>query len=311
MEQTVIAIIGPTAVGKTKLSIEVAKQFDGEIISGDSMQVYKGMDIGTAKVSKNEMEGIPHHMIDIKEPWESFSVAEFQASVKEHIEEISSRHKLPILVGGSGLYVQAALYDYNFANVKRDITISRKLEKQMEEDGANVLYNRLKELDPVQAAKTHPNNARRVIRALEIYETTGMTMSEWQKTQQLTSPYQLHLIGLEMDRELLYDRINHRVDLMVQQGLVKEVQTLYQRGYTDKPSMKGIGYKEFIPYFENHQSLEEAIETLKQNSRRFAKRQYTWFRNKMDVNWYSIKPEEARENSRLILRDIAGFLQER
>ncbi|MFD2628467.1 tRNA (adenosine(37)-N6)-dimethylallyltransferase MiaA [Oceanobacillus kapialis] len=311
MKQTVIAIIGPTAVGKTKLSIEVAKQFNGEIISGDSMQVYKGMDIGTAKVSIEEMEDVPHYMIDIKEPWESFSVAEFQTRVKHHIEDIAAKGKLPILVGGSGLYLQAALYDYNFANKKRDVIITEKLEKQLEEEGSIRLYNRLKELDPVQAHKIHPNNTRRVIRALEIYETTGMTMTKWQESQQLTSPYHLHVVGLEMDREVLYSRINDRVDKMLEEGLVKEVEALYEKGYKDTPAMKGIGYKEFIPFFEMHQSLDETIATLKQNSRRFAKRQYTWFRNKMDVNWYLLSQENTREKVRLILSDIAGFLQQK
>ncbi|WP_042223697.1 tRNA (adenosine(37)-N6)-dimethylallyltransferase MiaA [Oceanobacillus manasiensis] len=311
MKQTVIAIIGPTAVGKTNLSLEVAKQFDGEIISGDSMQVYKGMDIGTAKVTKEEMAGVPHHMIDIKEPWESFSVAEFQTRVKQHIENITARGKLPILVGGSGLYVQAALYDYNFADNKRNITVTRQLVQQMEEEGAAALYSRLKALDPIQAEKTHPNNARRVIRALEIYETTGITMTEWQKSQQLTSPYNVQLIGLEMDREILYNRINQRVDKMINQGLVEEVQSFYEKGYADKPAMQGIGYKELIPYFKHQRSIEESIDTLKQNSRRFAKRQYTWFRNKMEVNWYSLTPENASEKSRLILRDIAGFLKQK
>ncbi|RKQ37557.1 tRNA (adenosine(37)-N6)-dimethylallyltransferase MiaA [Oceanobacillus halophilus] len=309
MKKTVIAIMGPTAVGKTNLSIEVAKRFGGEVISGDSMQIYRGMDIGTAKITKDEMEGIPHHMIDIKEPDEGFSVADFKEYVQRYIEEVSSRNKLPIIVGGSGLYIQAALYDYNFSTQKRNEFITRKLEKRMEEEGPLPLYKYLEKIDPVQAEKIHPNNYRRVIRALEIYETTGMSMTEYQKNQTAESPYNLVLIGLEMDRAELYKRINLRVDQMINSGLLKEVKTLIGKGYSKSQSMNAIGYKEFIPYFEGEQSLEECIEILKRNSRRFAKRQYTWFKNKMDITWYDVTNSNRNEKFPMILDDLAGILK--
>lgn len=311
MKKTVIAIVGPTAVGKTKLSIEIANAFNGEVISGDSMQVYKSMNIGTAKATDEEMQGIPHYMIDTKEPYESFSVAEYQQEVQTHIEEISSRQKLPILVGGSGLYVQAALYNYNFSEQKRDYELTKQLEKVITTEGITPLYNRLKEVDPEQAAKIHPNNHRRVIRALEIYETTGMTMSTYQREQEQQSPYHILFIGLAMDRPLLYNRINQRVDCMMEDGLLHEVKTLYEQGYENSQSMKAIGYKEFLPYFEGKQSLDRSIELLKRNSRRYAKRQYTWFKNKMDMHWYSITPATMSERFQTILTDLAGLLKDK
>lgn len=309
MTKTVIAIMGPTAVGKTKLGIELAKRFNGEIISGDSMQVYKGMDIGTAKITEEEKQGIAHYMIDIKDPDEEFSVADFQSYVKQHVNEITSRDKLPIIVGGSGLYIQAALYDYNFSKQKRNDLVTNELQKVIENEGVAPLYNRLKKIDPEQAQKIHPNNHRRVVRALEIYETTGMTMTEYQQEQTLTSPYNLILIGLDMDRTLLYERINQRVDSMVDNGLVDEVKRLCNRGYENCQSMKAIGYKEFIPYFKGEQSLERSIELLKQNSRRYAKRQYTWFKNKLEIIWYPMEPHDVKEQFRLIFDDLAGLLE--
>ncbi|MFD2045729.1 tRNA (adenosine(37)-N6)-dimethylallyltransferase MiaA [Ornithinibacillus salinisoli] len=311
MKNKVVTIVGPTAVGKTKLSIEVAKRFDGEIISGDSMQVYKGMDIGTAKITTNEMQGVPHHLIDIKDPGESYSVADFQESVQKYINEIASRNKLPIIVGGSGLYIQATLFDYNFANDKRDETVTKRLEEDLKRYGNEVMYNRLRKIDPTQADKIHPNNYRRVIRALEIVETTGLTMSEYQKQQAEDSPYDVFLIGLEMDRPELYDRINKRVDQMVSDGIIEEVQDLYKQGYENCQSMKAIGYKEFLPYLKGESDLQHSIELLKRNSRRYAKRQYTWFKNKMDVNWYSVSPKTINENFRIILEDLAGFLKDK
>ncbi|MFU0791032.1 tRNA (adenosine(37)-N6)-dimethylallyltransferase MiaA [Virgibacillus proomii] len=307
MKNKVIAIVGPTAVGKTKLSIEVAKRYSGEIISGDSMQVYRGMDIGTAKIAKEEMQGIPHYMIDIKDPDEPFSVADFQQYVTHYIDIITKKNKPPILVGGSGLYVQAALYSYHFPTYKRDEKVVEKLENEIAAFGIEPLYKRLQEIDPKQAAKIHPNNHRRVVRALEIYETTGKRMSDFQQ-QVKESPYDVKLIGLEMQRDELYRRINHRVDMMMERGLINEVEKLYQKGYTHEQSMQAIGYKEFIPYLKGEKTLEEAVETLKQNSRRYAKRQYTWFRNKMDVVWYDVSNGAINEKFRKILDDLAGFL---
>ncbi|WP_010530706.1 tRNA (adenosine(37)-N6)-dimethylallyltransferase MiaA [Lentibacillus jeotgali] len=308
MKQKVISIVGPTAVGKTKLSIDIAGRFNGEVISGDSMQVYKGLDIGTAKVTEKERDGIPHYMIDIKNPEEPFSVADYQKLVQHYIDEIDSRGKLPIIAGGSGLYIQAALYDYHFSNQRRNENITRQLESELAEHGSAVMHRRLKEIDPDQAAKTHPNNHRRLIRALEVYETTGVTMSEYQKNQSKNSPYQPIFIGLEMDRHLLYERINDRVDHMLEEGLLDEVKLLYELGYENHQSMRGIGYKEFIPYFKGEQSFDDTVNLLKRNSRRYAKRQYTWFKNKMDVKWYAVTPESHEVIFRNILTDLAGML---
>lgn len=309
MKRKVIAIVGPTAVGKTRLSIEVAKKFGGEIISGDSMQVYKGMDIGTAKIKEEEMAGIPHHMIDIKSPNEDFSVADFQYYVQKYIEEISARNHIPIIVGGSGLYIQAVLQNYNFSKEKRDDALTKRLEDEMNQKGIEPLFDRLKTIDPNQAEKIHPNNFRRVLRALEIFEKTGLTMTEYQKQQASSSPYESLLIGLEMDRELLYKRINQRVDGMVREGLLEEVKGLIEKGYENYQSMKAIGYKELIPYFTGEVPLETSIELLKRNSRRYAKRQYTWFKNKMDVNWYELTPSTMTEKFNDILTDLAGFIE--
>lgn len=309
MKQKVIAIVGPTAVGKTSMSIEIAKTFDGEIISGDAMQVYKGMDIGTAKITESEMQGIPHYMIDIKNPDETFSAADFKSYVQMYITDIAARGKVPIIVGGSGLYIQGALYDFNFSKHKRNHAIVHKLERILAKEGIEPLYNKLKTIDPKQAEKIHPNNHRRVIRALEIYEATGMTMAERQRQQNTETPYDIFFVGLQMERKLLYERINARVDKMIKEGLVDEVRSLYEKGYEHCQSMQAIGYKEFLPYFRHERSLEKSIDILKRNSRRYAKRQYTWFKNKMKVTWYTMVPGEVDKQRRNILRDLAGFLK--
>ncbi|SDO81043.1 tRNA (adenosine(37)-N6)-dimethylallyltransferase MiaA [Halobacillus aidingensis] len=306
MKPLVISVVGPTAVGKSNLGIRIAQCFNGEVISGDSMQIYRTMDIGTAKVTKGEMQGIPHHMIDFKDPAEHFSVAEFQENVQTLIWEIHERGKLPVLVGGTGLYIQATLFNFHFSEQKKDPSIMEKLEKEWKENGRDYMYKRLVEIDPEQAEKIHPNNERRVLRALEVYETTGQVMSERHHQQQKESPFNPLLIGLEMDRELLYDRINRRVDQMIEQGLLEEVQNLYEQGLKDSQSMQAIGYKELIPYFEGSCTLGEAIELLKRNSRRYAKRQYTYFKNKMDINWYEVSPSNYEEKFETILGDLAG-----
>ena len=309
MKKTVVAIVGPTAVGKTQLSIELAKRFNGEIISGDSMQVYKGMDIGTAKISPKEMQGIPHHLIDSKEPIEEYTAADFKGHVHKLIEDITKNGRLPIIVGGSGLYIQAALFDYNFPEIKRNEERTDELTKQVREEGIDSIYKRLIEVDPEQAERIHPNNHRRVIRALEIYETTGRSKSDWERDQTSESPFNIIFVGLEMEREKLYSEINRRVDVMLQDGLLEEVTHLYKQGLESTQAMKAIGYKEFIPYLEGREELTDAIDTLKQNSRRYAKRQYTWFRNKLDINWYSVTPETKDEKFMLILQNIAGIIE--
>ncbi len=292
LKQKLLVIIGPTAVGKTKLSIEMAKRYNGEIISGDSMQIYRGMDIGTAKIKPEEMEGIPHHLIDIKDPAENFSVAEFQLLVRAKIDEIAQKGKLPIIVGGTGLYIQSVIYDYQFSDVPGDEAYRLKLEERVKEIGNEALYKELLEVDPESASQIHPNNVRRVIRALEIFHLTGKTMLEFQRTQQPDLLYDTAIIGLTMEREKLYERINYRVDIMVEEGLIDEVKHLYQQGLRDCQSIQAIGYKELFAYFDDKMSLDEAIVNLKQNSRRYAKRQLTWFRNKMEVNWFDMTDVE-------------------
>lgn len=284
-KEKIIILIGPTAVGKTKTSIELAKKYNGEIISGDSMQVYKGMDIGTAKITKEETEGIRHHLIDIKEPDESFSTAEFQTIVREKITEISSKGKLPIIVGGTGLYIQSVLFDYQFSNAPSDDDFRYRLEERAKVEGNVCIHKELQVVDPVSAGKIHPNNIRRVIRALEVYHCTGKTMTEWQSKQELESVYNAAVIGLTMDRDLLYKRINQRIDMMMDNGLLEEVRGFCDKGLQNCQSMQAIGYKEFYPYFDGLITLDEAVDQLKQNSRRYAKRQLTWFRNKLDVSW--------------------------
>ncbi|MFS0654828.1 tRNA (adenosine(37)-N6)-dimethylallyltransferase MiaA [Bacillus sp. 179-C3.3 HS] len=289
-KQPVIVLVGPTAVGKTKLSIEIAKAFNGEIISGDSMQIYKGMDIGTAKITPEEMDGVPHHLIDIKQPEDSFSTAEFQQLVRLKIDEIAARGKTPMIVGGTGLYIQSVLYDYTFTEEKSDPVYRDEMTLYAQKHGALELYEKLKAVDPDAAKSIHPNNVRRVIRALEVIHTTGKKMSEMKNGDQEIPLYETALIGLKMDRELLYERIHQRIDMMLDEGLVEEVKALYQSGLKDCQSVQAIGYKELYAYFEGDCTLDEAIEQLKQNSRRYAKRQLTWFRNKMDVTWFDMTP---------------------
>ena len=303
----VIVIVGPTAVGKTKLSIEVAKAFNGEVISGDSMQVYRGMDIGTAKITPEEMEGIPHHLIDIKDPMESFSVAEFQKLVREKIDEITARGKMPIIVGGTGLYVQSVLYDYQFTEQEVDHELRAQLEARIAKGEGALLYEELKQVDPLAAQSIHPNNIRRVMRALEIYYSSGEKKSEMKERKQPGLLYDAAIIALTMDREKLYERINLRVDIMVREGLLEEVKQLYTAGVRNVQSVQAIGYKEIYAYLDGEVSYEQAIEQLKQNSRNYAKRQLTWFRNKIDANWFDIV-EKGENSIKEIIQFLAGKL---
>lgn len=281
----VVAIIGPTASGKTALSIRLAKEIDGEIINGDSMQIYRGLDIGTAKITKEEMEGIPHHLLDIKEPSESFSVAEYQQLVRGKIEEIQSRGKMPIIVGGTGLYVQSVLYDFQFTKQEINEQARDDYYKELQQIGPEAMHQKLVQIDPVAAAQIHPNNTRRIIRALEMAQLAGVSRAEEQFNRGDIPLYKHLIIGMNMEREKLYERINLRVDLMMEAGLLEEVRSLFDAGIRDVQSIKAIGYKELYAYFDGLISLEEAIEQIKQNSRRYAKRQLTYFRNKMDVQW--------------------------
>lgn len=310
LNKELVVLIGPTAVGKTKLSIDLAKALNAEIISGDSMQIYRGMDIGTAKITTEEMEGIPHHLIDIKNPDESFSVAEFQEIVRPLIDEIHGRNKLPMIVGGTGLYIQSVLYDYQFAQIPQDPTYRLQMEQFLEEHGVDELHKKLEQIDPISAERIHKNNSRRVIRALEIHHCTGFTMAEYIEKQEQEQLYNAAVIGLTMDRDILYERINKRVDIMLEQGIIAEVKQLYDDGMKDCQSIQAIGYKEFYDYFDGRVTLEEAVNNLKQNSRRYAKRQLTWFRNKMDVTWFDMTPPlDHEEKLHEILHYIAGKLE--
>lgn len=291
----VVAVVGPTASGKTALSIQIAKTCNGEIINGDSMQVYKGLDIGTAKITEQEMEGIPHHLLNIKEPTQSFSVAEYQTLVREKIAEIQSRGKLPILVGGTGLYVQAVLYDFRFTDQQVDEKSRQQYYGDLERLGPEAIHERLAKLDPETAKTIHPNNTRRVIRALEMIELSGMSKSDEEQNLGNIPLYHHLIIGLDLDRELLYERINKRVDVMMVKGLLAEVHSLWSRHIRDVQSVKAIGYKELYRYLDGEISLDQAIEDIKQNSRRYAKRQLTYFRNKMDVQWIGHDWDEVKK----------------
>ena len=282
----VLCIVGPTAVGKTKMSIELAKQLNGEIISGDSMQIYRGMDIGTAKATMDERQGIPHHLIDEKNPDEPYSVAAFQQTVRAKIEEIKSRGKLPIIVGGTGLYIKSVLYDYEFAGESESKEVDEAKYGHLSNEE---LHAKLATVDEAGAKDIHPNNRKRVIRALEIYETSGVKKSEMIEKQEHKLIYDVCLIGLTDDRKVLYDRINKRVDKMYEIGLVEEVEALFDQGIpAESQSIRAIGYKELYDYFKGFISLEESKELIKRNSRRYAKRQYTWFNNQMDVTWFKV-----------------------
>lgn len=291
----VVAIVGPTASGKTALSIKLAKEFNGEVINGDAMQVYKELNIGTAKITEEEMEGIPHHLLDIKEPTESFSVAEYQKLVRAKIAEIQSRGKLPIIVGGTGLYVQAVLYDFQFTNEDVDEEARAKYYDELEKLGPEGMHAKLAKVDPETAKTIHPNNTRRVIRALEMVELSGVSKAAEAQNRGHIPLYHHLIIGLDMDREVLYERINKRVDIMMENGLLEEVRGLWQRNIRDVQSIKAIGYKELYNYLDGHISLEEAISQLKQNSRRYAKRQLTYFRNKIDTQFIGHDWEEIKK----------------
>ena len=293
----VVAIIGPTASGKTALSIELAKWLDGEIINGDSMQVYKQLDIGTAKITQEEMQGVPHHLLDIKEPTENFSVAEYQQLVRAKIEEITARGKLPIIVGGTGLYVQSVLYDFNFTKEEVDEEARKAYYKELEKIGPDAMHARLAKLDPKTAESIHPNNTRRVIRALEMVELSGTSKASEEHNRGDKPMYNHLILGLDMDREKLYKRINLRVDVMLEKGLLEEARALYEAAIRDTQAVKAIGYKELFAYFDGFCTLQEAIDQIKQNSRRYAKRQLTYFRNKMHVHWVSNDIQELKKSS--------------
>lgn len=294
----IFILAGPTAVGKTNISINLAKKLKGEIISADSMQIYKKMDIGSAKISEEEMQGIPHHMINVVDPKEDFSVAMFKEKAERDIENIKSRGNLPMIVGGTGFYINSLIYNYNFANTNRDEEYRKHLETLAEEKGNIDVHNLLKDIDLDSYNKLYPNDLKRVIRALEVYKVTGKPISQFTKEEDLYNiPYNVHYYVLNMNREELYDRINKRVDIMLEKGLIEEVIRLQKEGYTsDMQSMKGIGYKEILYYLDGQISLEKSIEMIKQFSRNYAKRQLTWFRKDPRVKWVN-KDEFSDEDA--------------
>ncbi|MDD3338219.1 MAG: tRNA (adenosine(37)-N6)-dimethylallyltransferase MiaA [Lachnospiraceae bacterium] len=301
MKKQLVVLTGPTAVGKTKLSILLAKAIDGEIISADSMQVYKYMDIGSAKIMPEEMEGVPHHLVDVLDPAEEFNVVRFQAMAKQAMEGIYSRGHIPILVGGTGFYIQAITQDIDFAETQVDETYRRELEQTASQKGAAYLHDLLALIDPDSAKEIHANNVKRVIRALEYYHETGQPISKHNETQRSkASPYDLTYFVLNDKREFLYERINQRIDEMLSAGLVEEVGALKVRGCTrDMVSMQGLGYKEILDYLDGVYTLDEAVDILKRDTRHFAKRQLTWFRREKQVIWVN-KDEFDYDNKKIL-----------
>ena len=311
MKKPLIVLTGPTAIGKTSLSISLAKAVNGEIISADSMQVYKHMDIGSAKIRPEEMKGIPHYLVDVLEPEEEFHIVKFQQMAKAAMEEIYGKGKIPILVGGTGFYIQAVTRDIDFTEAKQEDAYRSELEALAEEKGAEYLHEMLQKVDPASAESIHAHNVKRVIRALEFYHQNGTPISahnEEQKAQE--SPYNLAYFVLNGPREILYDRIDRRVDQMLEEGLVKEVENLKEMGcHRGMVSMQGLGYKEILACLEGEYPLEEAVRILKRDTRHFAKRQLTWFRREKDVIW--VNKEEFNWDEDSILEYMLSVLRER
>lgn len=313
IKKPLVLISGPTASGKTKSSVLLAKAINGEIISADSMQIYKGMDIGTAKVKPEEMEGVTHYMIDEWEPDFPCSVATFKERVNEYINLIYQKDKIPILVGGTGFYINAILYDTDFEKTDANVAYREALHQIGQEQGREALHDQLKLVDPESAKAIHPHNVKRVIRALEYYHETGKPISahnhlEKDKRLENESPYDYTFFVLTMDRALLYERIHLRIEQMLEEGLLGEVKSLFDRGLNEMlPSMKAIGYKEFFPYFKGEQSLESCIEALKQHTRNYAKRQLTWFRHQ--TNPIFIEVDKLGFNAEEITNKMLTYLK--
>ena len=311
MKKPLIILTGPTAVGKTKASINLAKAIGGEIISADSMQVYRHMDIGSAKITPEEMQGVKHHLIDVLEPDEEFHVVKFQRLAKKAMEEIYAKGKIPIVVGGTGFYIQALLYDIDFTENNEDTAYRRELEHIADTKGAEYLHEMLKAVDEKSAQNIHANNVKRVIRALEFFKQTGQKISEHnEKEREKESPYQFCYFVLNDIREHLYKRIELRINEMLKEGLVAEVEMLKEKGYTrEMTSMQGLGYKEILDYLNGVFSLEEAVYILKRDTRHFAKRQITWFKREKDVIW--INKDEFDYDEEKILAFLLEKIKER
>lgn len=311
MKKPLIILTGPTASGKTALSIGLAKRIGGEVVSADSMQVYRHMDVGSAKVAKEEMDGVPHHLIDVLEPQEDFNVAIFQRLAKKALEAIYGAGHLPIVAGGTGFYIQALLYDIDFTENDGDMEYRKELEAFAAQNGAEALHGRLKAVDPASAEAIHANNVKRVIRALEFYQKTGRKISEHNEEERAKeSPYQFAYYVLNMDRDTLYGRIDRRVDQMLEAGLVAEVERLKDMGLArGMVSMQGLGYKEILDYLNGDISLDEAVRVIKRDTRHFAKRQLTWFKRERGVTW--IEQERFGFSQKAILDWMVRDLKER
>ncbi len=293
MLKKIIAVVGPTASGKTALAIEIAKRVNGEVVSCDSMQIYRHMDIGTAKPTTEEQKAVPHHMIDIVEPFESFNVADFTAAARQCIDALHNRGKAPVLAGGTGLYADSIIENIVFPDIGEAPEFCSEMLRLAETEGNEAVHTLLAEKDPEAAEKIHPNNLRRVIRALEVCHLTGKTFTEYSREARREAVYDALIFGIDADRQVLYDRINRRVDKMLREGLEDEVRSLAEMGIgRDTTAMQAIGYKELLDYFDGRVTLQEATEKIKMESRRYAKRQMTWFRRNPRINWVKIENDE-------------------
>ena len=297
MSYKVISVVGPTAVGKSDVAVKLAKLFNGEIINGDSVQVYKELDIGSAKITEEEMDGVKHHLLDYVNIGEEYSVKQFQEDARNKIEEISKRGKLPVICGGTGLYIKALLYDYDFVEMETN-------HNEYEDISTERLYERLLKVDPEATRNIHPNNRRRIVRALQLADG-GKLKSEQEAGQQHVQIYDSFILGLTMDRELLKKRIDKRVDLMMENGLLEEVTKINDKYSWDDKGLQGIGYKEFRGYFEGTMTLEETAELIKTHTRQFAKRQFTWWKHQLPVNWYDVMDEGYFEK---IINDVSEWI---
>ncbi len=308
-KKPLIAVVGPTASGKTDVGVQLALKLDGEVVSADSMLVYQGMDIGTAKPTEEEMQGVPHHMIDVVAPDEEYSVARYQDEAGQVIAQIHDKDKLPILVGGTGLYVRAVVDEYHFDAPGENSELREMLLKQAQQNGKQWLHDQLAKVDPLAAKKIHPNNVRRVIRALEVYQLTGKRISDMQRANYQNARYHLALFGLRMQRDKLYHRIDQRVDKMIKQGLVDEVKTLISRGINrSMTAMQALGYKEIAAYLDGEITLNQAIDLIKRDTRRFAKRQLTWFKRDPRIHWVDV---HNYDNTSKLAEEIICHWQEK
>ena len=309
MKNTVIAVAGPTAVGKTKFAIEVARRFDGEVVSCDSMQLYKFMNIGSAKPDAEELAQVKHHLVDIIDPRVPFSVAEYQQLAKAAIADVMSRGKVPVISGGTGLYLNSLIYDMDFSSNPGDLTYRKELEKIAEEEGTEAVHRMLQNEDPDAAALIHPNNTKRIIRALERLHDGEGNVRPFSGILKETDDYEMILVGLTRERQELYDRINARVDILINNGLVDEVKELMAMGLTsDDISMKGIGYKEIIAFLNNEYDLATAMDTVKKNTRHYAKKQLTWYRRYDKINWLNISEFNSDEEA---IEELISWLEKR